>query len=45
MRYRLLVFDFGAAAWGYTKPQALLARAPVFLFEHPEQILRALEAM
>jgi phosphoglycolate phosphatase len=36
--------DFGAVAWGYTRPQALLARAPVFLFEHPEQILRALEA-
>lgn len=35
--------DFGAVAWGYTKPQALLGLQPAFLFEHPEQICAALE--
>lgn len=35
--------DFGAVAWGFTKPQALHRLKPAFLFERPEQIAAALE--
>lgn len=34
--------DFGAVAWGYTKPQALRRHDPDWMFEHPAQICAAL---
>jgi len=34
---------FGAVTWGYTDRQILQAHAPEALFEHPEQILEAVE--
>lgn len=36
---------FGAVTWGYTDRQILQAHAPEAVFEHPEQILEAVEGM
>ena len=33
---------FGAVAWGYTRPEALRARGPDFLFAEPAEIVRVL---
>lgn len=36
---------FGAVTWGYTDRQILQAHAPEAVFEHPEQILEAVEGL
>ncbi len=35
---------FGAVAWGYTRPQALLRHGPALMFEQPEDICAAFGA-
>jgi phosphoglycolate phosphatase len=35
---------FGAVSWGFSSPEALKARAPLFTFTHPSQILESIDS-
>jgi phosphoglycolate phosphatase len=35
---------FGAVSWGFSSPEALRARAPLFTFTHPAQILEHIDS-
>lgn len=36
---------FGAVSWGFSSPEALRARNPLFTFTHPAQILESIDAL